>query len=224
MRKNGNCRLFQTLLGVFSLVLVFGCTEKEEGSPTASTTTSWDTGTFIAQYESSGSRTWVQSFGTNGPLINAMATDSNENIAITGSSGSSTDFDPGSEVVNETGWASSDAFVSRYTSSGEFSWAETVGDTKIDAGKAVAFDTNGNVYYSGVLMAGGDIGTADFGSAGTKPIVGSIDMFVEKLASNGDETECLYYSGNGSNHISSTSMVTNGSSEVFITGYFNTTR
>jgi len=76
-----------------------------------------------------------------------------------------------------------DAFVTRLTRSGQFSWTQRMGGTAPDETRAVALDATGRLYVTGIFR-----GTADFdGGPGTlnRTSAGGADGFVARYGTHG---------------------------------------
>ncbi len=93
------------------------------------------------------------------------------------------DFDPGPGVADVTGSVDGTAFVASYTPAGALRWVRTLG-TATSVGRAVGFDSSGNVVAAGTL-----IGAADFDPGpGVTAVTGSASgaTFVWKLDAAGN--------------------------------------
>jgi hypothetical protein len=158
----------------------------DPGAGTSNLTSTGLQDIFVSKLDSSGNFVWAKSFGgTDTDIGNAVAVDGAGNVHTTGSYRSTADFDPGVGLSNLTSVsASSDGFVSKLDSSGNFVWAKSFGGTNTEAGRAVAVDAAGNVYTTGHFGE-----TADFDpGAGTSNLTsgGVADGFVSKLDSSGN--------------------------------------
>lgn len=91
-------------------------------------------------------RTWGGYPGDHGASV---ATDNLGNVYVAGVFGETVDFDPGEGSDIHASNGGSDAFLSKYDSSGNFQWARTWGGTDDDGGLGVDVDDTGNVYVSG---------------------------------------------------------------------------
>jgi hypothetical protein len=80
--------------------------------------------------------------------------------------------------------SSSDAYISKFDSSGNFLWAQKFGATSYDEGNAVAIDNSGNAYIAGNFQSTVDfdpgLGFANFTSAGQS------DTYILKFTSSGE--------------------------------------
>lgn len=121
--------------------------------------------------------------GDDGDLGFAVTVDGDGNVYTTGSflnyNGDS-DFDPGDGVFNLTPAGSSDIFVSKLDTAGDFVWARRMGGTGQDNGRGVAVDASGGTHVVGSFESVADfdlgVGTTILTSAGDK------DVFVTKFS------------------------------------------
>ncbi len=113
-----------------------------------------------------------------------IAIDSSGNVYTIGKFRDTADFDPGPELFNLTPLGSSDAFISKLDSNGNFVWAKAIKGSLTVSGNGISVDALGNVYTTGHFY-----GTVDF-DPGIEPYnlesKGSQDIFISKLDSNGD--------------------------------------
>ncbi|MBC7696668.1 MAG: SBBP repeat-containing protein [Burkholderiales bacterium] len=106
---------------------------------------------FIAKFSSAGNYIWAKQAGGYGAdQGNAITTDPNGNIYLTGYTRSSTPcmFDTIS-LTPSTGSGYKENFIAKYSSSGEAIWAKNFGTSLQDEGKSICTDINGNVYITG---------------------------------------------------------------------------
>jgi pimeloyl-ACP methyl ester carboxylesterase len=105
---------------------------------------------FVSKLDASGNFLWAKQFAGQAYSI---AVDANGNIYTTGNFTGTVDFDPGPGIYNLTSsyaGDTSDMFVSKLESSGNFLWAEQFGGVASDWGNSIAVDVNGNVYITGM--------------------------------------------------------------------------
>lgn len=105
---------------------------------------------FICKLDSSGEYNWAKTIGG----INAdggwsITTDNFSNVYFTGVFSGTVDFNPGSNVVNLTA-TDGNSFISKFDSSGNFSWAKVLyGPIGGSGGSSIALNGAGNVYTVG---------------------------------------------------------------------------
>ena len=108
---------------------------------------------FITKYNSGGTFNWAKQFAglsSNFGIGYGLIVDPiNGDIYTTGSFDGEVDFDPG--VVNFTLISnnSSDVFVSKLDSAGNFAWAKAAGGTWDDEGHTLAISPTGYIYVAG---------------------------------------------------------------------------
>src|SRR5690606_23904636 len=126
------------------------------------------------------------------------------------------DFDPGVGVYNLTSLGYDDIFIQKLDSNGDFLWAKRMGSTGSNIGHSIAVDTAGNVYTTGTFG-----GTVDFDpGVGTFNLTsaGGVDIFIQKLDSNGDFLWAKRMGGIGREQGSSITIDALGN--VYTTGSF----
>lgn len=94
---------------------------------------------------------WAVTFGTysSDEMVSAITQDASGNIYITGRFSSTADFDPSPNVFNLTsnGWR--DVFIAKYTSTGGFVWAKSIGGPFNDSGTGIGINQEGNLVVFG---------------------------------------------------------------------------
>ncbi|MFC2088949.1 SBBP repeat-containing protein [Calditrichota bacterium] len=160
---------------------------------------------------------WVYNFGgSSSDTPNNMAVDGSGNVYIIGNfQGSNIDFDPGTGTANLSSNGTTDIFVAKYNSSGEYQWAFNIGGTTGDNGISIAVDGSGNVYITG-RFTGTNV---DFDpGTGTHYLSsnGWDDIYFAKYNTNGEYQWA--YSIGGSTYDFGLSIDVDGSGNVYITG------
>jgi hypothetical protein len=142
---------------------------------------------FISKYSPTGAFIWAKYFGgVQDDQIIAVATDSNDNLYVTGTFYQTVDFDYTSGVESITANGSgTDVFIAKISSNGDRVWTKTIGGTANDTAYAISTDSNGNVIIVGNYFSTMDFdpgaGTATLSSGG-----GYSDIFALKLNTNGE--------------------------------------
>ncbi len=177
-------------------------------------------GIFIAKYDTSGNFIWVRSLGgENGYFASprSIDVDMQGNAYLTGAFQGTMDFDSSNDIANlSTGWFN-EIFVVKYSSSGNYVWAKSMGGENDDISNSIAVDNSGNVYITGTFLE-----TADFDpSSNTNNLIseGDNDIFIAKYDTDGN----LIWAngiGNYSNLNFSSSIVVDAVGSVFMTGSF----
>ena len=109
---------------------------------------------FVAAYDAAGRARWATYLGGSNPdVANGIASDSEGNIYVAGST-SSANFpaSPGA-AQRRYGRGLGNAFVAAYDRAGRMRWATYLGGSNSDAANAVATDRQGNLYVAGVALS-----------------------------------------------------------------------
>jgi hypothetical protein len=145
----------------------------------------------IVKYDSSGTLLWQKEFavGINNSQLSDIAIDSNDNVVMASNFSGTTDLDPGVDVLNVTSVSNStDFFVVKLDSSGNFIFGKNIGAGFEDFIQSVAVDSNNDIYVNGTYTT-----TVDFDpSAGVYNLTANPasnpyynDGFIVKLSSSG---------------------------------------
>ncbi|HKR07092.1 MAG TPA: SBBP repeat-containing protein, partial [Bacteroidia bacterium] len=201
-----------------------GTSDFDPGAAVSNLVASGDWDVFISKLNTSGNYIWAKSLGGQGfESGNSIAVDGGGYVITTGSFSGLTDFDPGPAVYNvsyspNNFWE----FISKLDASGNFLWAKSGGSSSSPYAKSVTTDGSGNVYTTGYFY-----GIVDFDpGAGvftlTNATYGNIgDIFISKLDASGNFAWAIRLGGIG--HDEASSLVTDASGNIFVTGYFNDT-
>ena len=186
--------------------------------PTAGTTNRTAIGfadNYIAKYSSAGNLLWAISFGSTGidiPL--SVVTDNNNNIILCGYFSNTCDFDPSAGVTARTSNGGRDAYIAKYDQNGNFQWVVTYGADSLDDAFSLDVDTQGNVYWTGVMEGTVTVGTTTFTTQVEDVVFGKISplgqiLWVKQVGGSGiDEGSGIIVDNNG---------------DLIHTGYFQTT-
>ncbi|MBL7909630.1 MAG: T9SS type A sorting domain-containing protein [Bacteroidia bacterium] len=176
---------------------------------------------FVSKLSSTGTFVWAKSLGgsSSNEEGHGIKIDASNNVYVTGFFAATADFDPGAAVFNLTSNGSSDIFVSKLNSLGNFVWAKQMGGASAEKSYWLNLDASGNVYTTGFFSA-----TADFdpgvGSANLTA-TGSNDIFVSKLDASGNYVWAKAFVG--TTFGSGNSIAIDASNNVYITGFFQGT-
>jgi hypothetical protein len=138
---------------------------------------------------------------------------------VTGQFQASVDFNPGAGVDNHTSNGSYDAFLSKFDSSGNFSWAKTWGGSNAEDGLGVAVDSSGSAYATGFFQ-----GIVDFdpGSGIDEHTSnGYNDVFLSKFDSSGNFLWAKTWGGSSTD--GSYGVAVDSSGSVYVAGEFRET-
>jgi Secretion system C-terminal sorting domain/Beta-propeller repeat len=174
---------------------------------------------FVMKVNQNGSFGWVKTVGSNlYDNANSIDIDSNNNLYITGEFCQTVNFDTGIAGFEMTAESSSNAFVLKLDSLGEFVWAKSFPSNVVSVGYSLSVSDQGEVFVAGSYQ-----GELDY-DPGVDSVMtisnGGWDMFVVSLDSNGNYVWGKSFGGveNG-DRLSSISFDQNSMS-IFATGYF----
>ncbi|MBN8694353.1 MAG: SBBP repeat-containing protein [Bacteroidetes bacterium] len=185
------------------------------------TSSSGSSDIFVQKLDASGNFVWAKSMGSTSSDVGYGTTlDGLGNVYTTGYYVGTVDFDPSVGVFNLTATGGgSDIFIQKLDANGNFIWAKSVGNTSNDIGYAITIDGLGNIYSTGYFQGTVDFnpgpGVSNFSSSG------STDIYVLKLDANGNYLWSQSIGGSGQDV--GQGITTDGSGNVYTTGYFNNT-
>ncbi|MBP8695902.1 MAG: SBBP repeat-containing protein [Syntrophobacterales bacterium] len=158
--------------------------------------------TFLAKYNSSGTRQWTRLLG-NGTETYAytVAVDGSGNALVAGHTRGTFD--------SESNAGMTDIYVAKYNSSGTRQWVRMLGSARFDYCYGVATDSSGNVYVGG--SAYGDFD----GYANNDATWMSEDIFVAKFNSSGTKQWSVFHGGAGNDVASGLAVDSSGNAYVF---------
>ena len=194
--------------GFFESTVIFGI---GAGSRTVTSNGRYDA--FVVKYTANGVYQWVKTFGgTSMDFGSSICTDSSGNIYITGNFASTVDFGSGS-VTTRGGY---DVFVIKYAADadGTFQWVKTFGANDDDWGTSICMDSSDNLFFTGCFQ-----GTVNFGG-GNVTSQGFEDVFVVKYTANTSDTYQWVKILGGTNYDRGTSVCTDISGNLYVTGEF----
>ena len=176
---------------------------------------------FIAKYNSDGMLVWAKKAGgASFDQGNGIAVDSLGNIYVVGAFVGMATF--GAGELNQTqmtaSGAGADIFVAKYNSDGTLAWAKQAGGTTGDSGHAIAVDSQGNSYITGLFL-----GTVTFGAGEPNQTqytaVGSFDYFIAKY--NGNGTLAWVKRIDGSGFSRGNGVAVDGQGNSYVAGVFS---
>jgi hypothetical protein len=149
---------------------------------------------YIVQFNSSGVRQWGTYYGgSNDDKIIKMACSDNGYVYATGPTYSTSSIATVGTHQTTLG-GGSDAFVAKFTSTGNLSWATYLGGPANDDPAGIAVDNAGAVYLAGSTVSNAGIatnGSFQFSIAGTGPT----DAYLEKFTPSGQRVWGTYFGG-----------------------------
>lgn len=205
--------------GLFYSNLVIGTT-----TLTAVDTTAGNSGDiFLTKLDQSGNVLWAKSAGGNvADLANGIAVDGSGNVFIAGlfrsrnlAIGTTTLSAPN----NVSPFAGADIFVAKYSSAGNFVWANNYGTPGNDNISGVSIDAAGNLLIAGLFYGYTNI---TFGST-TLTSSGASNLYLVKFDNGGSVlwAKTAGQVGTGTIGHSATSISADSNSNVYITGTCN---
>lgn len=173
---------------------------------------------FTAKFDPSGNAIWAKKFGgSNDEIGYSIATDSNENVFITGSFNSPSIFFGSSTVLNPN--SSSDIFIVKYDSLGNEIWAKMAGGIDNDASQSIAVSAIGEVCITGYFNSSSIV----FGSTILyNNIPGYGEIFIAKFDNNGNVVWAKAVSkfAGGLGEDKGKGICFNNNGDIWITGSF----
>jgi hypothetical protein len=156
---------------------------------------------FVIKFDSSGNKLWSRQMGTSEyDYAEDVATDSDGNVIVVGSTGGSMD---GNANAGAT-----DLFVVKFDTDGNMLWSRQMGTPAWDSANAVATDKDGNIYVAGESLGGLD------GNINLNP--GSWDLILVKFDSMGNKQWTRQYGGAGQEFASG--VVADGMGNIYAVG------
>lgn len=201
---------------------------------TAFLTSSGDNDIYVAKYNADGQYQWAFKIGgaSNDAALD-VALDPTGNIYVSGYfRGQSIDFNPSNSSQNllnsngdfgqERGFGG-DAFLAKFSSSGEYMWALNVGSSDIlDYGTDIYIDKQGNLLWTGAFT-GSNVDFDPSLSTHTLSSKGTSEVFLAKYDTNGQYLWAVSFGG--TSVVSSSGRAITGDNEgnIYFTGHFDGT-
>ncbi len=178
-----------------------------------------ETDLFIVKLDASGNLAWARNTGgIYAEYSYSMTYDSQGYIYITGVFYDTADFDPGPGTYNLIGHGgSTDAFVLKLDTSGNFVWAKSFGGLYTTRSYSIVTDESGNVCVTGWFK-----GSVDFDPGNNTYDLtsnGNYDIFILKLDAAGNFLWAKTLGGAGSDY--GYSIAVDDSGNVYSTGQFS---
>jgi len=175
---------------------------------------------YLSKFDSDGNFLWVITLGANSLDHGyAVALDSSGNPHITGLFNGTVDFDPGSGYAWRTSNGYREAFLGKYSPSGDLIWVAAYGGPLHDYGYGVIVDSSDNVYASGMFS-----GTVDFDPGGNTEIYpshGGLDAYLTKFDSSGDHLWARTWGASLNDNVQEVEL--DGSGNAYVTGTYQLT-
>ena len=174
-----------------------------------------DNDVFLARTDSNGILLWATYYGgTGADQAYGLATDTFGNFYVGGITSSLTGIATAGAARTSYAGGIGDAFLARFTPSGNLEWGTYFGASGTDVGTSICTDTKGNVWIVGYTDSPDSIATA--GAYKTTGWGINSDGFIAKFTNAGVLQWSSYYGGNDDDQI--TGMTTDTAGNIFITG------
>ena len=175
---------------------------------------------FIVKLNDGGTRLWATFVGgsgnENGGAYGGVATDENDNIIITGTTGSGNfPVTSGAFQITKGNGNTVDIFVSKFNGSGNQIWGTYCGGTKNDGAFAIAV-FGSDIYVTGSTTGNFPVSPGAFQTTYAGDNVGG-DAFLIKFSGSGTRIWATYYGGSAGERGHAVSV--DGTGNVFIAGY-----
>lgn len=174
--------------------------------------------------------TWINSIGSpQNDDSYSIDNDAMGNIYVCGWFSGTADFDPGVGIFNLTSAGSTDVFIAKYTSAGQFIWAFKIGQGNRDGAMRIKINNAGEVLVTGYVRGNNidfDPGAGTYllnapGLAGTDP-GHSGDIFLAKYTPNSQFVWAFIISGQYQSDIGE-SIDVDDSDNIYLAGAINAT-
>ncbi len=158
---------------------------------------------FILKLNTSGDYRWAKTINRCNNVVD-IAVDRFGNVVALGDYGDTVDFDPGPNTYNLTrvgNIATSDIFLLKLDSVGNFLWARSIGGEGTELSGSVAVDAAGSIYSTGSFgFKGGSMGgvSSDFDpGVGVYNLttIGMANIFISKLDKDGNFSWAKFLGG-----------------------------
>jgi hypothetical protein len=175
---------------------------------------------YVSKSDTLGNQLWVKIMtGTGGSMASGIAIDIAGNACVTGEFSGTVDFNPGAGTYNQISAGSSDIFILKLNTSGNFVFAKQMGGADYEDGYAITTDNSGNIYVSGFFS-----GTGDF-DPGTSVLNltpnGQNDIVISRLDSLGNLSWVKNIGGIYDDRANA--IIVDNSNNLYVTGSFGGT-
>lgn len=145
---------------------------------------------FIARFDADGTPLGNIRLGGTGAVTPAQVTTLNDEVVVCGTFSGTADFDVNTPagVVAAVG---NDAFVARYSKTGQFQWVKTFGTTGDQSATQLVRTGSGNILVAGSFDGTFSAGSTVFNTAG------NLDTFIVRLSGGGQILAVKSVSGPG---------------------------
>ncbi|MBC87956.1 MAG: hypothetical protein CMB12_01535 [Euryarchaeota archaeon] len=166
----------------------------------------------LISYVSSSQYLWHQNVGgSNSDNVRGMDVDDQGNIYVCGNYHQIANF--GQLSTPSSSSSSSDIFVAKLSSTGDWLWVKTAGSTSSDYCYDIDVDAGGNVSITGIFLNSISFGSTSFSSSG------SYDAYVAVLDTMGNWLWAQKIGASSSDYAHGVAIADSGN--VYVTGYWS---
>lgn len=215
---------------VASNVYVTGCMgganiDFDPGAGSALLSTNGGEDIFLAKYNSTGAYQWAFNLGGAGNFSEygfGVSCDASSNVYITGQTSlANVDFDPSVSVANVNS-ASTNIFLAKYNTAGQYQWAFGLGGNNYDVGISLSSDASGNIVLTGVFQGSNIDFDPGVGVSTISSNANSIDIFVARYNTLG-QYQWAFPIGGSTNTEYGSAVKWSPAGDVLVTGFFSGT-
>jgi hypothetical protein len=174
---------------------------------------------FVAKFDPSGNCTWSVAFGDSANQGGSgIATDSENDVLITGFFAGTTNFGGGGLTATAGG---DDIFVAKLDPTGAYLWAKAFGSAVYATGAGIAVDGSGDILTNGTFE-----GTIDLGAGALTSPSGEISVYLAKFKSSGRSVWSKGFFVDpdaGANSAETFQLALDSAGDSIFTGYFGGT-
>lgn len=165
-------------------------------------------GMYMQKLDPAGQLLWTNAFTGSGSILAQKIKYHSNHVYAIGSYFQTVDFDPGpgNTSINASRYA--DAYICKYTTSGNLLWAKTLGDSAAVTANDVFCDASGNVISGGHFYERGDFDPGP--STYYLTPAAYAEVYISKLDSNGNFVWAKTFPGMGSELLEAMDMDANG--------------
>lgn len=207
---------------VYTVGIFTGTMDLDPG-PGVVNVTAASTDVYVSKLDMFGNFVWGKTIaGSFGTLSRSVSLDKDFNVYVTGTFQATVDFDLGPGTYNMTANGSTDLFVLKLTTDGDFVWAKQIGGP---AGTAESYatvtDSNGNVWFAGNYRGSIDFDPGPGNFVLTSNGTTFTDVYIAKLDTDGN----FVWAGSVGASQGDTPLAISADKHdnIYITGYFGAT-
>ena len=207
---------------IYTTGYFYNTIDLDPNSSTFNLTSNGGTDAFIQKLDMNGNFIWAKSMGSAGSEVGYnIVSDNNGNIYTTGAFIGTVDFNPNNDTFYLTSTGYQAAYIQKLDANGSFVWAKkldgnTNGDSVFDP--YITVDNNSNIYIIGNFRGVIDI-DPDTAIVNLTSVIGTVDIFIQKLNSNGNFIWSRQIGGTNDSRTRATNIDLDNN--IYIAGYFD---